>query len=475
MAHDVFISYSTKDKIIADTVCAKLEESKIRAWIAPRDVPAGSNFAESIIRAINTCKVFVLVWSADTNTSQHILNEINQAFDRGITIIPFRIQDIQPTDEMRYYFGRTHWLDAINPPLENHIATLRDTILVNLGRAMQPDTPPLQPAEEPEITEPEKKPAVEKVAAVKPSGISARKKKSPEPEREIQPKGASQAKLTRLIPFAAAGLIILTLAVLWISGVFKSSPAPEISQVLLSSTATTAPTRTMQPTKTSNPPATATPVPAWILEANTIAEPILTLIKDTPPDFADDFSQIDPSWEYWDGGGDNCAEQTTQNMNIADGSMKVSVEPNCHVRLDNPYFLSLFDDFVYQVDLNFSLTTMLEIGLDRPISNGVKMHFYLLNGAWGIFSQQSNSEEWQTTQEGQILIDPSTPAALTLIKKDTTILFYVNSVLLTSYEIQAEDPDGFVIYFVVSSQENIVRETLELDNIKFWDLDQTGN
>ena len=88
MAHDVFISYSTKDKIIADTVCAKLEESKIRAWIAPRDVPAGSNFAESIIRAINTCKVFVLVWSADTNTSQHILNEINQAFDRGLITYP---------------------------------------------------------------------------------------------------------------------------------------------------------------------------------------------------------------------------------------------------------------------------------------------------------------------------------------------------------------------------------------------------
>jgi len=28
MAHDVFISYSTKNKIIADAVCAKLEENK---------------------------------------------------------------------------------------------------------------------------------------------------------------------------------------------------------------------------------------------------------------------------------------------------------------------------------------------------------------------------------------------------------------------------------------------------------------
>jgi len=134
MAHDVFISYSTKDKTIADAVCAKLEESKIRSWIAPRDVPAGKNFAESIIEAIDICKVFVLIWSSNTNTSEHILNEINRAFDQGITIIPFRIEDVQPTRAMSYYFGRTHWLDALTPPLEQHIDKLAkriSTLIVN--------------------------------------------------------------------------------------------------------------------------------------------------------------------------------------------------------------------------------------------------------------------------------------------------------------------------------------------------------
>lgn len=134
MAHDVFISYSTKDKTIADAVSAKLEESKIRTWIAPRDVPAGSNYAQSIIEAIISCKVFILIWSENANLSNHILNEINEAFNNGITIIPFRIQDVEPTTEMRYYLGRTHWLDAIGPPLEKHISTLRDVIFTSLGR-----------------------------------------------------------------------------------------------------------------------------------------------------------------------------------------------------------------------------------------------------------------------------------------------------------------------------------------------------
>jgi len=39
MAHDVFISYSSKDKTVANAVCATVENRKVRCWIAPRDIP----------------------------------------------------------------------------------------------------------------------------------------------------------------------------------------------------------------------------------------------------------------------------------------------------------------------------------------------------------------------------------------------------------------------------------------------------
>jgi hypothetical protein len=201
-----------------------------------------------------------------------------------------------------------------------------------------------------------------------------------------------------------------------------------------------------------------------------LAEPILAAIQVNPPDFADDFSQLDPAWDYFDGGGGTCAEHPTPNMNIADGSIKIYVEPNCHVRLDHPYFQLLVDDFVFQVDINFSQTTNIEVGLNS--SNRSVMGFMLNNGSWAISTQKLNSEVWQTVQNGTPQFDASRSAALTLLKKDTTILFYVNSVLLTSYEIQAEDADGLEFSFVVSDSQNSVRETLELDNIKFWDLDK---
>jgi hypothetical protein len=44
MAHDVFISHSSKDKLTADAICHSLEQNGIRCWIAPRDVRAGANY-----------------------------------------------------------------------------------------------------------------------------------------------------------------------------------------------------------------------------------------------------------------------------------------------------------------------------------------------------------------------------------------------------------------------------------------------
>lgn len=191
MAHDVFISYSTKNKVIADAVCAKLEENGIRVWIAPRDVPAGENFANAIIKAIDDCKVFVLIWSE--HTSEHILTEINHAFDQDVVIIPFRIQNIQPTNELRYYLGRTHWLDAIDPPLEKHIMALIETIRAHLN-VKQEQKIDLRPNEEPVET--------------------------PKSEQQIrsenQGRTANQSKLPKALFFVGGALLILTLVLVMV-------------------------------------------------------------------------------------------------------------------------------------------------------------------------------------------------------------------------------------------------------------------
>jgi len=124
MAYDVFISYSNKDKNAADAVCAILEKNKIRCFIAPRDITPGVPFAEAIIDGITGSKVFVLIYSSNSNKSVQVIKEVDRAVHHGIAIIPLRLEDVPMSKQLEYYVSNVHWLDALTPPLEKHINKL---------------------------------------------------------------------------------------------------------------------------------------------------------------------------------------------------------------------------------------------------------------------------------------------------------------------------------------------------------------
>lgn len=128
MAHDVFVSYSTKDKPVADAVVAGLENKGIRCWVAPRDILPGSNWGDAIVNAIQGSRFMVIILSENSNQSKQVLREVERAVNNNVIIIPFRIEEIDPTGAMAYFLSTEHWLDAITPPLESHIAKLQTTL-----------------------------------------------------------------------------------------------------------------------------------------------------------------------------------------------------------------------------------------------------------------------------------------------------------------------------------------------------------
>lgn len=132
MAHDAFISYSHQDKPVADAACTILESSGIRCWVAPRDVPAGSQWAESIVEAIDRCRVTILIFSSRANISNQIHREVEHAVRRGKPIFPLRIEDVTPIGSMDYFLGAVHWLDALTPPIEQHLNELARVVRVHL-------------------------------------------------------------------------------------------------------------------------------------------------------------------------------------------------------------------------------------------------------------------------------------------------------------------------------------------------------
>ena len=126
--HDVFISYSTKNKNVADAVVADFEQNGIKCWYAPRDILPGEEWVTAITNALEVSKALVLIFTDESNNSRQVMNEIAVAFNAGITIVPFRLTDEQMSSELEYYLTRVHWLDAVSKPLKKNITALREYI-----------------------------------------------------------------------------------------------------------------------------------------------------------------------------------------------------------------------------------------------------------------------------------------------------------------------------------------------------------
>ncbi len=137
MAHDVFLSYSNKDKVAAETVSRALEASGVRVWMAPRDFFPGLDRAESIRAAMDQARFFVLVFSSRANASEHTLRELDYAVSHGKPVIPFRIEDVKPSGRMASLLAVSQWVDAFSPPLEPHA----DRLAALLRRMLWPSAP----------------------------------------------------------------------------------------------------------------------------------------------------------------------------------------------------------------------------------------------------------------------------------------------------------------------------------------------
>ena len=134
----VFISYSSKDRKIADAVVGGLEQRSVRCWIAPRDIEPGQEWADAIMSGIKRATCMVIVFSDSANQSKQVLREVERAINHGLTVIPFRVEDIQPSGAMEYFLTVPHWLDAMTGPMEASIERLHAALPSNRGGTPAP-------------------------------------------------------------------------------------------------------------------------------------------------------------------------------------------------------------------------------------------------------------------------------------------------------------------------------------------------
>ncbi len=102
MSAPIFISYSSLDREIAETICQALEARGHDCCIACRDVHPGENFREEIVKALRSAQMMLLVFTSNANNSDEIKKDLELAGRNHVTVVPVRIEDVVPNDAFTY-------------------------------------------------------------------------------------------------------------------------------------------------------------------------------------------------------------------------------------------------------------------------------------------------------------------------------------------------------------------------------------
>lgn len=144
--YDVFISYSTVDKLVAEAICGYLESHRVRCFIAYRDIPKGDDWAQVIPPALKASGMMLAVFSNAFNISEQTDNELHIAARRKIPILTFRITNDDFDGTKEYFLAKSNWIDAFPEP-EKLFGELLRSIALLLGKEdVAPAAAPVRPA-----------------------------------------------------------------------------------------------------------------------------------------------------------------------------------------------------------------------------------------------------------------------------------------------------------------------------------------
>jgi WD40 repeat protein len=129
----VFVSYSRRDREIADAIVAALEASGFEMIIDRRDLPYGEEWQHELSDFIRSCDTVIWLVSPDSVASQWCNWELGEVARTRKRLMPVRVRDIDPA-KLPAAIGRIHLLPAESVfTLERDLPTLIEAL--NTDRA----------------------------------------------------------------------------------------------------------------------------------------------------------------------------------------------------------------------------------------------------------------------------------------------------------------------------------------------------
>lgn len=98
----IFVSHASADAAWANSAVSELERRGLTCWIAPRNIPPGAVYQQSLWDALQASSAVLFVHSSQSSGSAHVLRELEVGTRFGVPIVPVQIDQFTPTGASGY-------------------------------------------------------------------------------------------------------------------------------------------------------------------------------------------------------------------------------------------------------------------------------------------------------------------------------------------------------------------------------------
>lgn len=129
---DIFISYSSKNGAKASQLCDRLSSAGFSCWFDESNITPAARWSSEIVKAIEECKVFIILLSLEAIGSQNVLNELSIASEEKKHIFPIYLEPIELPHDFKFQLaGLQHTAYKEYDLIENAVRIACGKILPN--------------------------------------------------------------------------------------------------------------------------------------------------------------------------------------------------------------------------------------------------------------------------------------------------------------------------------------------------------
>ncbi len=130
MNKKVFISFNEENIKVANGMAEYFGQSM--CWLPHNDLQQiDDNLRseeEQKLEAIRNAEYLVLILSKYSQFSKSNLDEVQYAYNNGINVVTFRIEDVNPSKDMEPFLNKELWFDTFKGHMYEHMKRLEDII-----------------------------------------------------------------------------------------------------------------------------------------------------------------------------------------------------------------------------------------------------------------------------------------------------------------------------------------------------------